>query len=179
MMSLGKGANVSFSRKQKLNVRSSTEAELIGVYDALPSILHMLYFIVAQGYDVDKNIVYQDNKSSMTLEQNRKASSSKRTKHIKVRYFFIKDVIERGEAELEHCPTKQMWVDVLTKPLQGHAFHLMRSKLMGCPMYLPEEKNANDTVGGGCADYGGAPSQYSCCEYEDEDWRCSSVRHYE
>jgi hypothetical protein len=75
MMSLGQGAGVSFSCKckHKINARSSTEAELIGVYDALPSILHMLYFIVAQGYDVQKNIIYQDNKSSITLEQNGKA----------------------------------------------------------------------------------------------------------
>jgi hypothetical protein len=45
-----------------------------------------------------------------------------------------------------------MWADVLTKPLQGNKFYLMRSKLMGCPIYLSEEEsldgaaNGNDTA---------------------------------
>ena len=47
MMSLGKGAPISFSRKQKLNVRSSCEGELVGIDDALPIILWTRYFIEA------------------------------------------------------------------------------------------------------------------------------------
>jgi hypothetical protein len=47
MMTLGQGAAISMSRKQKTNARSSTEVELIGVYDALPSILHTRYFLEA------------------------------------------------------------------------------------------------------------------------------------
>eukprot|EP00956_Cyclotella_meneghiniana_P002567 scaffold3022_cov42-Cyclotella_meneghiniana.AAC.3 len=50
MMSLGRGAPISFSRKQKLNVRSSCEGELVGVDDAMPYILWARYFIEAQGY---------------------------------------------------------------------------------------------------------------------------------
>jgi hypothetical protein len=45
---------------------------------------------------------------------------------------------------MEHCPTKEMWSDVLTKPKQGKEFFLMRSKLMGCPMYLNEEDAAEN-----------------------------------
>eukprot|EP00804_Cyclotella_cryptica_P010070 CCRYP_018045-RC/>CCRYP_018045-RC protein AED:0.60 eAED:-0.09 QI:0/0/0/1/0/0/3/0/425 len=131
MMTLGGGAAISISRKQKTNARSSTEAELIGVYDALPSILHARYFLEALGYKVNQNVVYQDNKSSITLEKHGRAIGSKRTKHIKVRYFFIKDVIEQGEVEIEHCPTKMMWSDILTKPKQGREFVEMRAKLLG------------------------------------------------
>jgi hypothetical protein len=131
MMTMGRGAAINLSRKQKTNARSSTEAELIGVYDALPSILHAKYFIEAMGYGIANNIMYQDNKSSITLERNGKASGSKRSKHIKIRYFFIKDVIDQGEVEIQHCPTTEMWSDVLTKPKQGKEFLLMRSKLLG------------------------------------------------
>eukprot|EP00804_Cyclotella_cryptica_P003532 CCRYP_002153-RB/>CCRYP_002153-RB protein AED:0.61 eAED:0.32 QI:0/-1/0/1/-1/1/1/0/615 len=131
MMTMGTGAAISISRKQKTNARSSTEAELIGVYDALPSILHARYFIEAMGYNVKNNIIYQDNKSSITLEQNGKASGSKRSKHIKIRYFFIKDMIDQREVEVRHCPTTEMWSDILTKPKQGKEFLLMRSKLLG------------------------------------------------
>ena len=44
MMSLGNGAPISFSRKQKLNVRSSCEGELVGLDDAMPTILWARYF---------------------------------------------------------------------------------------------------------------------------------------
>ena len=67
MMSFGKGAAMSLSKKQKLNARSSTESELIGIDDAIPSIMWLLYFIKAQGYDVTHNILYQDNCSNIGL----------------------------------------------------------------------------------------------------------------
>jgi hypothetical protein len=55
---------------------------------------------------------------------------SKRTRHLDVKIFHMKDIIERGELSVEYCPTEEMWVDVLTKPLQGKVFRVMRSKLM-------------------------------------------------
>ncbi len=55
--------------------------------------------------------------SAILLGTNRKASSSKCTKYIKVKYFFIKDEIDQqGEITVEHCPTDQMWTDINTKP---------------------------------------------------------------
>ena len=90
MMTLDKGAVLSFSRKQKINAQSLTEGELIGVYDAFPSILNAKYFLEAMGYNISKNIIYQDNKSSIILEKKGRASSSKQTKHINMRYFLSK-----------------------------------------------------------------------------------------
>jgi hypothetical protein len=116
MISLGRGAPISFSRKQKLNVRSSCEGELVGVDDALPLILWARYFIEAQGYTVEQNIPFQDNKSTILLATNGRWSSSKRTKHIKSRYFFVKDKVEAGEVSIEHRPTDQMWSDVSQSP---------------------------------------------------------------
>jgi len=55
IMSFGKGAAMSLSKKQELNARSSTESELIGIDDAILSIMWLLYFIKAQGYDVTHN----------------------------------------------------------------------------------------------------------------------------
>jgi hypothetical protein len=96
MMLLGEGAVTSFSMKQKINGKSSTEDELIGVDDAMPRILWTKYLIKAQGYTVDHNMLYQDNKSAILLEKNGKFSSSKRTKHIKTRYFFVTDKVAQG-----------------------------------------------------------------------------------
>ena len=60
--------------------------------------------------------MYQDNMETMHLETNGSLSSSKRTKHIKDRYFFIKDKVDTGEIEIEQYPTEMMWADVLNNP---------------------------------------------------------------
>ena len=70
MMSMGKGAILSFLRGQKLNAGSSTEAELIGIADALGIILWTKYFMEAQGYTIDTNKLFQDNKSNILLATN-------------------------------------------------------------------------------------------------------------
>ena len=85
----------------------------------------------AQGYEVTKNILYQDNKSSILLEKNGKASSSKRTRHISIRYFFVTDRIAKGELTVEWCPTENMIADFMTKPLQGTIFRKFRYIVMG------------------------------------------------
>ena len=85
---LGRGAITSSSKKQKMNTKSSTEMELVAAYNKLGDILWTRYFIKAQGYTVDHNIVYQDNMSTLSLEKN--VSGSHRTKHIKAHYFLIK-----------------------------------------------------------------------------------------
>ena len=66
----GHGAVQSNSRKQKLNTKSSTDAELVGADDMSVMILWTKLFMEAQGYDVKKNILYQDNKSTILLEVN-------------------------------------------------------------------------------------------------------------
>ena len=88
-------------------------------------------FLDAQDYGVKDSIVYQDNKSSILLEKNGKASSSKRTKHINIRYFFITDRISQGEMSVEWCPTGDMIADFATKPLQGAMFKKFWDLIMG------------------------------------------------
>ena len=89
-LTLGSGAITSFSRKQKINLNSLTEAELIGVNDTNPQTLWTRYFMECQGYKMKENIAFQDNKSAIILEKNDKKSSSKRMKHIKVHYFLFR-----------------------------------------------------------------------------------------
>ena len=67
-MTMGTGTMQAQSRKQKLNSRSSTEAELIGVDDAITQVLWTKQFMEAQGYPIEKKILYQDNKSSISLD---------------------------------------------------------------------------------------------------------------
>ena len=122
MMSMGKGTILEKSRKQKINAKSSTEAEIIGVDDISTQIIWGNYSIAAQGYEIDETEVFQDNISSSYLLVNGQQSNSKRTKHMNVRYFFMKDCIKNREMRIKHCPTKQMLVDPFTKPIQGSEF---------------------------------------------------------
>ncbi len=85
-----------------------------------------------QGYDIDECMVFQDNMSALLLEKNGWISSSKRTKHIKAKYFLIKDYYESGEIDLRYCPADIMWADVLTKPLQRQKFRDMQAFLQNC-----------------------------------------------
>ena len=97
----------------------------------MPSILWTRNFLNSQGYTVKDNILYQDNKSAILLEKNGRVSSSKRTKHIDVRYFFVTDRIQRGEVTSQWCLTGEMVADFMTKPLQGKAFTKFRDIVMG------------------------------------------------
>jgi hypothetical protein len=130
-LTMGRGFPIVSSTKHKINTQSSTESELVGVNDMISSILCTQYFLNHQGYKVNDNIIFQENKSSMLLERNGKASSGKCTKHINKWYFFITDRISKGEARVEWCPTKDMVADCLTKPLQGANFKRFRDLIMG------------------------------------------------
>ena len=66
----------------------------------------------------------------MLLEMNGKMSSSKRTKHINVRYFFVKDCVDRGDFKITWCSTNEMLGDYFTKPLQGSKFQSFRKRIM-------------------------------------------------
>jgi hypothetical protein len=125
-----------------MNTRSSTEAELVGVDDMMAKVLWTQYFLKAQGYDVGPAVVAQDNKSSILLETNGMKSSTKRTRHINVRYYFVTDRINKGDMIVEYCPTADMISDVLTKPLQGSPFRKLRALLLN----LKDDPTANAVV---------------------------------
>jgi hypothetical protein len=92
----------------------------------LDLLLHEGAGIRCQGH-----FLFQDNKSSILLEKNDKASSSKRTKHINIRYLFITDRVSKEEVSVVWCPTGDMIGDYATKPLQGALFRKFRDQIMG------------------------------------------------
>jgi hypothetical protein len=146
-LSYGTGVPISISRKQKLNTRSSTEAELVGVDDVSTMILWTKLFLEEQGYRISRNVLHQDNKSAILLETNGKRSSSKRTRAINIRYFFIADQVDKCNIEIKYCPTNQMIGDFFTKPLKCKKFVFFRDLIfrqwkLSTGACL-EEKNSN------------------------------------
>jgi hypothetical protein len=114
-----------------LNTKSSTEAELVGASDICPQAIWTKYFIEAQGYKVKDNDLYQDNMSAQRMEKNGRKSAGQKSRHINIRYFFIKDRVHNGELNIIHCPTAKMIGDFFTKPLQGTLFKIFRDIIMG------------------------------------------------
>ena len=125
-----KGATINKSGKQKINTKSSSKTEIVGADDMLSSALWSKFFIEDLGFTVEHNIMYQDNQASMRLEINGPASTSKRTKHIKRKYFLIANNVVRGDIKIRHKPTDKMWIDCHTKPKQGLPWRRDRAMLM-------------------------------------------------
>jgi hypothetical protein len=147
-LSLGRGFPVVSSTKQKLNTRSSTETDIVGAEDFMPEICWTRYFMKAQGYGVKDNVLFQDNKSSILLEKNGKALSSKSTKHINIRYFFITNRVNKEEVLVVWCPTGDMIGGYATKPLQEALFRKFRDQIMGVtPARDPGPGKTNSGVG--------------------------------
>ena len=89
-LSLDKGALYSTLVRQKLNTKSSTEAELVGVDDRMPMILGTRQFRKGQGDTITYNVVDQ-------------SSSNKWTRRLVIRYFFVTDRIQAGHITVEYC----------------------------------------------------------------------------
>ena len=111
-MSMGRGSLYNTSVKQKINTKSSTETKVVSTDDCMPQMMWTKYFLEGQDY-VCRHELQQDNTSAMRLEINGKTSSGKRTKHMAVRYFFIKDHVDAGDLTIHHCPTADMVGDFL------------------------------------------------------------------
>ena len=130
-MSMGWGVFHARSGKQKINTKSSTESELVGTSDYLPYDIWAIMFLMAQGYKIVKNILFQDNQSEIRMLKNGRNSCTGNSRHIDVRYFWVKDRINKGELTVEYCPTHLMLADYFTKPLQGSQFRKFRDIIMG------------------------------------------------
>ena len=130
-MSFGLGMIHARSSKQKLNTKSSTESEIVGLSEYIPYNIWINNFMEAQGYDLKSHIVYQDNQSAIRMEVNGRNSCTGNSRHIDIRYFFVKDRVDKQEVQILYCPTNLMIADFFTKPLQGSLFKVFREVIMG------------------------------------------------
>ena len=143
VFTMGKGAIMAISRKQKTNTRSSTEAELVGIDDVISPMLWSRRFAEAQGYEVEMCLMEQDNKSTLKWVANGRASTGKRTRHMAIRYFYITDQVNKKLITATYKPTKEMVGDYMSKPLQGNLMQKHRRAILNLPQ-LPN-KNVGRT----------------------------------
>ena len=78
--------------------------------------------------------------SAIQIEKNGSVSSVKKSRHINIRFFFIKDILDREGIDVKRCPTERVIADFLTKPLQGKLFKYLRDIIMGLAPFPMEER---------------------------------------
>ncbi|CAI5474706.1 unnamed protein product [Closterium sp. Yama58-4] len=109
------------SSKQELIALSSAEAEYIALCSATKEGLYLRELLEeAKLAELPNFTLFCDNQSAIRIAN--KSGFANRTKHIALRYFFVKDEIEKGRLELSYCPTSEMAADYLTKKLGKQKF---------------------------------------------------------
>lgn len=123
-------------QKQKVIALSSTEAEYIGICEATKESVYLrsLCKELFDQYEVSNFLkldfpmtIYNDNQSALKLSENQ--VFHKRTKHIHVKYHFIRDKVKNADIELLYMPTNDMVADMLTKPLGVKKHQLICDRL--------------------------------------------------
>ena len=116
VFTLAGGAISWYSKIQTCVSLSTTEAEYIAAATAAVEGIWLQRLIQELGiYETKPFTLYNDNQSCISLAKNRKQSG--KTKHIDVKYHFIRDIIEEGQLHFQYTSTKDMWADYLTKPV--------------------------------------------------------------
>jgi hypothetical protein len=122
------GGTISWaSRKQKTIALSSTEAEYIALAEASQELIWLRRlccdFNCKQN---DATTINVDNQSCMKLVENEKFSN--RSKHIDIKYHFVRDLYQEGVVSLKYCSTESNTADILTKPLSAARINKLREQ---------------------------------------------------
>jgi hypothetical protein len=111
--------------------QSTCEAEYYSAADATKEGLHPRQLIgeIFNSPITETTTIWEDNQSAIAYSHN--ALVSEKTKHIGLKWHFLKYHVEHGTIKLRYLPTDKMVVDMLTKPLPGHALARHRSAILG------------------------------------------------
>ena len=124
------GSVFSLSKKQTVTADSSTVAELIAAHLAAHEITWARNFLLELGYpQTDPTTLFEDNLSTISLIVNK--GNGQRSKHIDLRYNFVREQVVEKVLAMIHLPGVDMTSDILTKPLGPTAFVHLRPKLLG------------------------------------------------
>jgi len=119
------------SRKQPTVALSSCEAE----YMALAACVQEGLFLAHLLHDIDAHCryepftVFEDNQGAIALVEN--PVHHQRSKHIDIRYHFIRDQCNQGNVSVEYKPSSDMIADILTKPVSRHTLNQFKDFLFG------------------------------------------------
>ena len=109
------------SVKQRIVAQSTCEAEFIALSEAIKELLWFLKMLKELRFEMErKPRIFVDNPSAIALTKNPVAHN--RTKHIDIRYFFIRHHIENGEFDIIYVPSGENLADIFTKSVSQQIF---------------------------------------------------------
>ena len=116
------------SRKQPIIALSTAEAEYIALTAAAREILY-LQLLIEELYHIPSTAtpIYCDNQAAIALASNNKFHA--RTKHIDIRFHFVRTHIKNGTFELRYCPTDDNIADAFTKPIPRPRLQKLRTMM--------------------------------------------------
>lgn len=116
------------SRKQSCVALSSTEAELVALAEGCQELIWMKRLLEEIGeQSTEAIIVYEDNQSCIKLVESDRLE--RKTKHIETKFFFVRDLHQQQQINLQYCPSEEMLADLLTKPLHRVRLENLRKQL--------------------------------------------------
>jgi hypothetical protein len=124
----GGGALSWVSKRQSIVAQSSTEAEYVATNSTAKEIVWFRIIEKELGNNLSPTIIMEDNKSAIKLADNWIVNS--RTKHIDVRYHFIRYQVEKKIIKFNYIDTNNQTADILTKSL-GPILHKKHTKALG------------------------------------------------
>jgi len=130
IMYFGRGSFICRSHKQHINVKSSTESELVALSDMSSVALGVIYFLQEFGIQFNSVTIYQDNKSTIKM-LNKGYPDGKYSRHINIRSYWLKDLVQRNELQITYISTTDMSADIMTKALPQYVFKRFRDHILG------------------------------------------------
>jgi hypothetical protein len=125
---LAAGAVCWSSRKQSITATSTMEAELVALFEATKESIWIRQLISELKFPMKyPMVIYEDNQPGLAFLQD--VGVSAKSRHIRLRYYFLRDESTYGYVRFEFCPTTEMVADVLTKSLAREKFDLFRRGL--------------------------------------------------
>ena len=135
---LGSGVFSWASKKQATVAQSTAEAEYVAAAEATSQAIWLRRILEDMNEKQDgPTTIHCDNKSAIAMAKN--PVHHQRTKHIAIKYHFIREAEAAKQIQLEYCTTKQQVADIFTKALPKVKFEQLRTMLGVSKICIKEE----------------------------------------
>jgi hypothetical protein len=118
------------SRLQTTVALSSTEAEYMAVCASVQEAVYLRQLLCDMGYKQnDATTIYEDNQGCIAMTKN--PVNHKKSKHISIKFHFIREKVESGEVALQYIPSERQLADIMTKGLAKTQLTILRGLILG------------------------------------------------
>jgi hypothetical protein len=117
------------SKTQRIVTLSSTESEMVALVEGIQWLNTLQMILNEIGINSGTPIVLQDNKSVLHLIKNGEGAHG-RNRHMRIKWNFIKEMIDNKEIMVEYCKSDEMLADILTKSLPNATFKKLRDIIL-------------------------------------------------